>query len=161
MGFAIPIPTSFLNELVVLLRQGSADMVSVLFALTGTPVYRNDFVFSLPGLAIEVAEACSGIRSTIAMFIVSVLAANLLLKSAWKRTAFLFLVIPVSLFKNAVRIVTLTLLALHYDRRFLDGSLHHDGGIVFMLGGLCLMYPILAILVRSERTTELDHGAQA
>ena len=151
MVLAIPIPDRLMEEFVRLLQTGSSDLVSVLFTLTGTPVYRQSRnVFALPTVTIEVAEACSGIRSTLTMLIITLLAAHLSLRSNWKKIALLASVIPVSLFKNAVRIVTLTLLAIHYDMSFLSGSLHNDGGVVFMMGGLFLLYPILIILVRSE-----------
>jgi exosortase len=161
LGVAVPIPNRAAQELVLFLQKGSADIVSVLFALTRTPAYRTNMVFTLPGFAIQVAEACSGIRSTLGMFVVTLLAAHLLLRSRWKKTALLVAVIPVSLFKNAVRIVTLTLLAIHYDMGFLKGSLHHEGGIVFMLAGLCLMYPLLLILIRSEEKMVLERGVRS
>jgi len=156
LGMMIPMPNGVLAAFVRMLQVGSAEMVSILFAVTGTPAYRaTDVVFALPNLSIEVAEACSGIRSTLVMIIITLLAAYLSLKSNWKRTALLAVVIPISLFKNAVRIVTLTLLAIHYDMGFITGSLHHDGGVVFMAAGLVLIYPVLALLVRSEDKKKL------
>jgi exosortase len=148
---AIPLPAQLLHAAVTFLQHASASLVSVLFALTGTPVYRNDVSFSLPTLTITIAEECSGLRSTLGILIVTLLAGRLLLKSNWRRLALLLAVIPISVFKNAVRIVALTLLAIHVDMRFLTGGLHHDGGIVFMMIGLVLLYPLLALLIRSEK----------
>ena len=151
-GLMIPIPDRMLQAFVRLLQHGSSDLVSVLFALTGTPARRvSEVIFALPKVTIEVAEACSGIRSTLVMLLVSLLVAYLCLKSNWTRTTLLIAVIPVSVFKNAVRIVTLTLLAIHYDKGFLTGRLHHEGGALFMIFGLCLMYPVLAVLAKSEK----------
>ncbi len=147
----IPIPSRIMNAIVHFLQMGSADVVSLLFTLTGTPAYRNtDVVFVLPGATIEVAEACSGIRSTLAILLITLLAAHMLLRSNWKRTALMLAVVPISLVKNAVRIVTLTLLAIHFDMGFLTGNLHNDGGVVFMMIGLFLEYPVLSLLARSE-----------
>jgi exosortase len=161
LGFAIPIPERLLGTLVWLLQKGSAETVSLLFSLTGTPVYRpTDLVFAVPNLTIEIAEACSGIRSTLGMVIVTFLAAHLFLRSSWRKTALILAVIPISLVKNAVRIVTLTLLAIHYDMSFITGSLHHEGGVLFMAGGLCLMYPVLWFLVRSEEKKSFDSGVR-
>ena len=147
---AIPIPSRVFHETARFLQHGSAEMVSMLFSLTGTPTYRDNFVFTLPGLTIEVAEECSGIRSTLGIFIVTLLASNLLLKSNWKRAALLLIAIPISLFKNAVRIATLSLLAIHWDMGFITGRLHSEGGIVFMMIGLGLLYPFLALMIRAE-----------
>jgi exosortase/archaeosortase family protein len=52
--------------------------------------------------------------------------------------------------KNAIRIVTLSLLTIHADRGFLDGSLHHDGGVVFFLLSLVILLPLLVWLRHSE-----------
>jgi exosortase len=152
LGLMIPIPERILEGFVRLLQHGSSEAVSVLFTLTGTSAHReSDVIFALPKVTIKVAEACSGIRSTIMMLIITLLAAHLCLRSNWRKTALVIAVIPVSLFKNAVRIVTLTLLAIHYDMGFLSGRLHNDGGVLFMMAGLCLMYPVLGLLVRSEK----------
>ena len=158
LSLMIPIPGRILEGFIRLLQHGSSDLVSVIFTLTGTPAHREtEVIFALPKVRIEVGEACSGIRSTLMMLLTTLVAAHWCLRSNWRKTALIIAVIPVSLFKNAVRIVTLTLLAVHYDMGFLTGSLHHDGGVLFMIGGLCLMYPLLAVLVRSEQTvTNLD-----
>jgi exosortase len=149
----VPVPSRIMAEIVWLLQHGSASVVALLFSLTGTPAYRvNDVVFVLPGLTIEVAEACSGIRSTLGILIVTALAGHLSLHSNWKKAALVLLVIPVSLLKNAVRIVTLSLLAIHLDMSFITGNLHHEGGIFFMIFGLCLMYPVLILLMKTEKT---------
>ena len=158
MCLMIPIPDRILDGFMRLLQYGSSDLVSVLFTLTGTPATReSDIIFALPKVTIEVGEACSGIRSTLMMLIITLLAAHLCLRSNWRKTALLIAVIPISLFKNAVRIVALTLLAIHYDMGFLTSRLHHDGGMLFIMIGLCLMYPVLVVLVRAEETvTNVD-----
>ena len=59
--------------------------------------------------------------------------------------------IPVLFLKNAVRIASLSLLAVHVDKGILDSQLHQEGGIVFLMLGLLLLYPVLAMLVTSEK----------
>lgn len=156
---AVPIPSALFHGLARLLQHGSASMVSALFTLTGTPAYRDDVIFMLPGLTIEIAEECSGIRSTIGIFIITLLAGQLFLKSNWNRTILLLAVVPISLLKNAVRIAALSLLAIHWDMGFITGKLHHDGGVVFMMIGVGLLYPLLALLNKSEEK-KLDNGVR-
>ena len=160
LALTIPIPSKVVSAVVHFLQMGSAATVSLLFMLTGTPAYRENTIFVLPGVTIEIAEACSGIRSTLAIVIVTLIAAHLVLHSNLRKAVLLAVVIPISLFKNAVRIVVLTLLAIHWDMDFLEGSLHRDGGFLFMLLGLALMYPILLALARSEKKTYIDSGVQ-
>src|SRR5262249_11837673 len=110
----------------------------------------SEVVFVLPNLTIQVAEACSGIRSTLGILILTLIASHMFLRSNWRRTALVLAVIPISLVKNAVRIVVLSLLAIRWDMGFITGRLHNEGGVVFMVFGLFLMYPVLALLARSD-----------
>jgi exosortase/archaeosortase family protein len=74
----------------------------------------------------------------------------LFLRTPWKILLFVVLVFPVSIVKNAIRIVTLTLLSIYVDPGFLRGNLHHDGGFVFFLLALAILFPVLLLLQKSE-----------
>jgi len=56
LGFTIPIPTALIDEATAVLKAGSTEAVAGLFSLTGTPYFRQGFVFSLPSFVIEVAD---------------------------------------------------------------------------------------------------------
>ncbi len=72
--FTVPIPEAVLNGATHLLKQGSTETVAALFSLTGTVYHREGFVFTLPNLVIEIADECSGIRSSIALLLTALLA---------------------------------------------------------------------------------------
>jgi exosortase len=148
--FMVPIPQMVLDAAVRVLTAGSSEAVEWLFTLTGTPYHREGFVFSLPNLTIEVAEECSGIRSTIALALTSLLAGHLYLRRGWSKALLLGSILPVTILKNGIRIVTLSLLTIHVDPAFLHGRLHHDGGVLFFLLALGLVAPVLVLLRRSE-----------
>lgn len=149
--FMIPLPSVMEQWVIQGLQLGSAEFVGILFSLTGEPVLREGVAFHLPGMSIEVAPPCSGIRSGLALFITAVLAGHMYLKTTWAKTLLVLAAIPVTIFKNAIRIVTLTLLGLYVDRGFLGSSLHRDGGIVFFVLALLIMAPILAVLRNGEK----------
>jgi exosortase len=149
--FTVPIPTPVLDATIAVLQRGSADMAYVLLILTGTPVYREGFIFALPGLSIEIAPECSGIRSGIGMLMTSLLAGYLMLRSWTRRAALVMIAVPLLMLKNAIRIDTLSLLSIHVDPGIIEGRLHHEGGIVFFALGLVLLYPVLLALIKSER----------
>jgi exosortase len=115
------------------------------------PFLRDACVFHLPGLSIEVAPQCSGIRSSLALVITCVLAGHMFLKTGWKKIVLVLASLPVMMIKNGIRITTLSLLGVYVDRGFLESSLHRDGGIVFFILALLLMSPILFVLRRSEQ----------
>jgi exosortase len=146
----VPIPEAILARTVYLLQSGSTDIAYLLFRTLQVPVLRQGFLLTLPGVAIEVAKECSGIRSSTALFITCLLAAHLFLRTAWKRFLFVFLAFPLALLKNAIRIVTLTLLSIYVDPSFLTGNLHNRGGFVFFLLALAILAPVLMLLEKSE-----------
>src|SRR5688572_20512462 len=115
------------------------------------PIYKSDVTFTLPGLAVVVAPVCSGMRSGISLFILSLLAGNVLLRSWPTKLALVLAAIPILIFKNALRISTLSYLAVHIDHSILTSRLHREGGIPFFGVGLLLLYPILRMLMQSER----------
>lgn len=151
LALMIPLPSAVVDGATLFLKTGSSEAVSGLFSLTGTPFHRQGFVFSLPNVVIEIADECSGIRSSIALLVTGLLAGHQFLRSPWTRIALVLLVIPIAVLKNAVRIVGLSLLAIYVDPSFLSGPLHHEGGFVFFLFALALLAPVLVMLRRSER----------
>src|SRR2546422_1136327 len=146
----VPIPDFFLSRAVFWLQKASAEVSYALFQFTGVPVYREGFVFSLSGVDIEIAKECSGIRSSIALFITSLLAGYLFLRSRWRRVVLTLAIFPLLIVKNGFRIVTLTLLATYVDSSFLTGNLHRKGGILFFVLALVFLAPVLWVLQRSE-----------
>ena len=145
--FMIPIPSIFLDPVIRILQVGSAHAVDGIFKIIGIPYYREGMVFEFTEVTIEVAKQCSGIRSSLAMLITSVVAGYLILPTGWRRVLLSLAVVPITIFKNAVRITTITLLSIYVDEKFLtDSWLHHSGGIVFFAIGLVLLALVIWVL---------------
>lgn len=146
----VPIPVAVLDRVIWLLQAGSAEMTYLLLKLSGVPVIREGFFFRLPRLSIQVAEQCSGIRSSIALALTMLFIGQFTLRSFRRKALLVLLVVPVVILKNAIRITTLSLLAIYVDPGYMFGSLHHEGGVVFYLLGLAIMAPICWYLRKSE-----------
>lgn len=147
----VPIPQPALDAAVLYLQAGSTAIADGLFQLLGVPVMRSGFLLSLPGLTIEVAKECSSIRSSLALVITCLLAGYLFLRSPWKRAALVLLALPLSIFKNGVRIVTLSLLSIYVNPAFMQSDLHRDGGILFYLLALAIIYPLFRWFEKSDQ----------
>jgi len=146
----VPLPEVILRPAVHFLQQGSTVISYFIFKAFGVPVLRQGFLLALPGVTIEVATECSGIRSSIALLITCLLAAHLSLRTPWKILLFVALVIPLSVVKNGIRIATLVFLSVYVDPGFLTGRLHREGGFVFFVLALAMLWPVLQLLQRSE-----------
>jgi exosortase len=148
--FLIPIPDALLSRIIYWLQAGSAAIAEFFFNLSGAPVLREGFVFRLPKMSIEVAQECSGIRSSLALLILALLVAHFSFRPIWKKVVFVLAGLCMMLVKNGIRIAALTLLANYVNPNFLYGKLHHQGGVVFFLIGLALLLPVFWLLRKGE-----------
>jgi exosortase len=146
----VPIPDFLVGRAISWLQEGSAFVAFWLFKTLHVPVMREGLIFHVPSLDLEVAKECSGIRSSTILLITTLLVAEFVLRSAWRKSVLVLSVIPVVILKNGLRIVTISLLTVYVSRSFLHSWLHQSGGIVFYLLGLLALLPILNLLKRSE-----------
>jgi exosortase len=147
----VPFPDFVLNPVIALLQQGSAAAARWLFALAGVPVAQNGVLLHIPGLTVEVARECSSIRSSSVLVVTTMVLAQLLLRSPWRKAVVIALAIPLSVAKNGLRIFVIAMLATRVDRSFLTGSLHRQGGIIFLLIALAAILLFLGIMRRGEK----------
>jgi len=146
----VPFPLFLLNWIVSLLQQWSAFSARCLFVITGVPVAQDGLSLSIPGLTLEVAQECSSIRSSLMLLVTTMVLAQLVLRSPWRKALVIALVVPLSVAKNGLRIFTIAMLGTRADPGFLTGRLHHQGGIVFFSIALIAVFVLLWILRRKE-----------
>ncbi len=159
--FMLPLPSVIIDKVIVFLQYESAALCYQLFSWAGIPVLRDGVRLAVPGVTIEVAKECSGINSSMALLMMAVLVAHQTLRTSSRRTLLVLLTIPLSIIKNAVRIVVLTLLALYVDPSFLTGHLHHQGGFVFFFVAIGLVYPLWKVLQKTEVHNETVLGSES
>lgn len=148
--FLVPVPGPVLAWIIGILVWGSDQVSVLLFSLTGIPFIHEDYIFRLPRLSIYIAPECSGIRSSTALLLTCALADYLILRLWWSRALLLLTVVPLAVFKNGLRIVTLSVLAIYVDPGFMGGALHRRGGFVFFGITLLIMGIIVVLLRKSE-----------
>jgi exosortase C (VPDSG-CTERM-specific) len=136
------------------LQHASAAVAYLLLLFLGTPVLKDEQVFQLPGITIEVAPQCSGIHSSLVLFIISLVAGHLFLKGGWNKATLAFAVILIGILRNGARIVTICLLCVYVDPRMVDSPIHHHGGPLFLGLSLVPCFFLLLWLRRSEGSNE-------
>jgi exosortase len=146
----VPLPNFVLNPIVNLLQRGSVAAAHLLFAAAGVPVEQHGVLVHIPGLTVEVARECSSIRSSSMLIVTTMVLAQLLLRSPWRKASIILVAIPLSIAKNGLRIFTIAMLTTRVDPSFLTGRLHREGGIIFFLIALAATFLLLWILRRGE-----------
>lgn len=149
--FMVPMPSFFRHGIEVFLQHASADAAAALFAVSGSTVYREGLGFQLPGIVLQVAEECSGIRSTVVLFITSLVAGYLFLRTPWKRAVLALIVIPLAVIRNGLRVFTIGMLCVHVDPSMIDSPIHKRGGPLFFALSLIPFFIVLLWLRRTER----------
>jgi exosortase C (VPDSG-CTERM-specific) len=149
--FMVPLPELVLNGIEAFLQSGSAWCAEVFISLLGTPLYRQDLVLQLPGINLQVAPECSGIHSSYALLITSVLAGRFFLRSALSRTVLALAVVPLALVRNGFRIFTIGELCVHISPDMINSWIHHHGGPVFFALSLVPFFGLLLGLIKWER----------
>lgn len=149
-----PMPDWMLEHTITFLQLGSAEVTDWFFTIAGVHFVREGVIISLPEVTIEVAKECSGIRSSLILVISGLVLAHLFLRSPWSKLALTVAIIPMTIFKNALRIFVLTMLGTHVNPSFLNGWLHHQGGIVFFAAAFAAIWGMVWILQRLEGRTK-------
>jgi len=143
LAFMIPLPEAAVDFLENASKGASAEVANWLFLISGTPVLRAGAVFQLPGITIEVAKECSGIRSSLVLVITSLLAANMFLHTTWRRALLVCAVIPLGLLRNGLRILVISLLCVHVGPEMIHSVIHRRGGPVFFVASLVPLFVLL------------------
>lgn len=157
--FAAPLPSWAVDTIEIFYQHTSAEVAAWLIQLTGMPMLRSGLFFQLPGITIQVAQECSGIRSSLVLFIVSILAGHMILTHPGRKLALALFVIPLGILRNGFRILTIAWLCVHVDSRMIDSPIHHRGGPIFFAISLIPLFLFLLWLRRSERPRSVSGDA--
>ena len=154
LGFLVfmsPIPTAVIPLIELFLQHGSAAVAYALFKLIGTPVYNDQLLFILPGFSMQVAPQCSGIHSSLALFITSVAAGYLFLESPRHRAVLALAVIPLALLRNGFRVFVIGELCVRISPDMINSWVHKQGGPFFFALSLIPFSVLLYALFRLDR----------
>jgi exosortase len=149
----VPFPDFVLNPIVNLLQRGSAASAHWFFAAAGIPVVQRGMFLHIPGLTLEVAPECSSIRSSLMLVVTTMVLAQLLLRSFWRKLLVVAVAVPLSVAKNGLRIFVIAMLGTKVDPAYLNGRLHHQGGVVFLAIALLVIFLLLWSLRKCEQRT--------
>ena len=152
--FMVPFPHIAEHWIEVFFQHTSASAAYAMLTGAGTPVFRSGMQFQLPGMRLVVAEECSGIHSSLVLFITSLLAGRLLLRTRWKRAMLAVAVIPLAILRNGLRIFTIAELCVHISPDMINAWIHRRGGPVFFALSLVPLFALLLLLRKSELREE-------
>ena len=138
--FMIPLPAIVVNTIAFPLQIFAAQTASFCLFNLGIPVLREGNLISLAGSTLEVAEACSGLRSLVALLALGTVYAYFSQRQMWKRWALVLLSIPIAILANAFRVTGTGILANYWGTEAAEGFYHtFEGWIVFVVAFILLL----------------------
>jgi exosortase len=114
--------------------------------LVGVPVLREGNIINLPAMPLEVAEACSGIRSLLSLATLAIIYGYLMEKRVWVRVVLALASIPIAVAANSFRIVGTGLLVQYWDPDKAQGFFHEFSGWLVFVVSLLMLYLVHKIL---------------
>ena len=154
--FMIPIPAIIYAALTLRLQTLASQLGEMMIGWMGIPVLRSGNTLQLPSQTLDIAEACSGIRSLLSLGFLSLVYAYFTDKRVWMRWALLAATIPIAIGANGVR-VALTGLLSEINTQLAQGAYHEgEGYVVFIvaLAALIVTHKMLAMVARRLHPAE-------
>jgi len=142
----VPLPGSVFSAVASPL-QGIASLCSVnVLELLRIPVARSGNIFSLPGISLEVAEACSGLRSLVGLFSMGILLGYLITPRLWERLTLALSTIPVAVAANIIRVAGTGIIYEYVGARYAQGFYHGFGAWIVFVFALAILLAEAAVL---------------
>lgn len=143
---AIPLPAIIFNQISMPLQFGASRMASGLLSFVGLPVLREGNIIVLSTITLDVAEACSGLRSLMALIALAAIYGCIFEQKVWRRWVLVIAAIPIAIIANAIRIMGTGLLGVYWGPQGAEGFFHLFSGMVIFLCSLLLLFGVHASL---------------
>jgi exosortase len=142
----IPFPAIIFNQITFPLQLMASRLAAMILPLLGVPTLQEGNVIQLPVMKLEVAEACSGIRSLMSLFTLAVFYGYFLEKTTARRVVLALASIPIAVAANVARIVGTGLCVQYWDPAKALGFFHEFSGWVMFLVSLSCLYLVHRVM---------------
>ena len=135
----IPLPYILYNSVAFPLKLFAAKSAVATLRFIEIPVYRDGNIISLAQTTLEVADACSGIRSLMSLIALGI-ALSYFTQTGWPRRILLvFFAVPVAIFVNVIRVIVTGILAHYYGGKVATGFFHEFSGFVMFAVAMVIL----------------------
>ncbi len=155
---AIPLPAIIFYQITFPLQVVASKLGSLLLESARVPTLREGNVIVLPNITLEVAEACSGIRSLFTLATLTIVYGYLLEDAIWLRLVLIAFTIPLALFCNGLRIMGTGILAQYVTPEAAEGFFHIFSGWFIFVVALITLLGIHKCMVWTKKTVQVKNG---
>lgn len=142
----IPIPAILFNKITFPLQLLASRLAASVLPFFGVPVLREGNIINLASIALEVAEACSGIRSLMSLLTLAIMYGYLMDQRRWVRWLLAMSAVPIAVAANSFRVIGTGLLVQYWDPEKAEGSFHESWGWLTFVMSLLMLYLLHAVI---------------
>jgi exosortase len=152
----IPIPAILFNVVAFPLKLFAANIATNVIQFLSIPVVRDGNIIHLTDMTLEVADACSGIRSLMSMIALGVAYAYLFQNNVIKRLILVLFIVPITVTANVARVTGTGILAHYVGQAAAQGFFHEFAGIVVFLVAFAMFISVGTVLSIWKTGPDLD-----
>lgn len=138
----IPIPAIVFNQIAFPLQLLASKFGELALTLTGVPVLREGNVITLSNTSLEVAEACSGIRSLISLLTLAIVYGYLVERRTWTRSLLALASVPVAILANGFRVAGTGIAAHYWGAEAAQGFFHEFSGWLVFVAAFLMLFAV-------------------
>ena len=150
LALSVPIPAVVLSSAALPLQLTASQWGAALLETRNVPVTLAGNVLYLPGRALFVTEACSGLRSLTALLSLGVLIAGIWLRFPVTRLLLIATAIPIAMVLNGVRVFLTGFLVYYVNPALADGFMHMTEGWMIFVIAFAILGALAWVLVQIE-----------
>ncbi len=148
MLLMIPLPAIIFNKIAFPLQLVASHVGEYGISAANIPILREGNVLILANATLEVAEACSGIRSLVSLFTLGIVFGYFADSRAWVRTVIALSAIPVAILANGLRVASAGWAAHYMGQAGVEGLFHEFSGWVVFVVAFLMMLALQRVLIR-------------
>jgi exosortase len=157
--FMVPLPAIIWNKLAFPLALFASKVSADLVSAIGLTILREGNILTLPNITLQVADACSGLRSLTTLLALSAFVAFITDHSAPKKWILFLSGVPIALLSNIIRLSGTAILARYFGAPVAHGFIHDFSGWVVFVIGLAMLLGVNALLGIGVSTEKDDKSA--
>jgi len=142
----IPIPSIIFDQISLPLQFLASRLTATILPWFGVPVLREGNIINLPLMSLEVAQACSGIRSLLSLVTLAGIYGYVIGATRLQRSVLIVAAVPIALLANVLRVVVTGLLAQYWGPDKAEGFFHLFSGLLIFMASLFMLFSVQRML---------------
>ncbi|HBG45918.1 MAG TPA: exosortase [Deltaproteobacteria bacterium] len=149
--FMVPLPYIVYDAVAFPLKLMVAKYSVLFLQAVGVVVWRDGNIIMFPNIELEVADACSGMRSLFSLLALAVALAYFTQKTGFKRLILALTAIPIAIAANSIRVITTGILAKHFGSKAAEGFFHEFAGLAVFAMAFAMLVAVGVLLRKAGK----------